>query len=195
MNSSLSNDPAPPPPLRSSNLPMPIPPLQPELSPPPIGSFREPRESLLPYTVIDQVSALPPVLRQGSGHLTGIIAQHLPPKENYINYMRKNRIGLSHPGLKSELQKRYSSQGHDRSEKYRIMSSKAINSPAWKEELPLDERPVPIPTREAGWLSMPGKTPGDRPSRWGGKKRQTRRRKTKKQKKQKKQKKSKKYHS
>ena len=90
------------PPVRNSNDRQPMLPLQPESSPPPLDSFRAPREPLLPYRVIDQVSALPPILRQGSGHLTGLIAQHLPSKQDY---MRERRIGLSHPGLKSELQK------------------------------------------------------------------------------------------
>ena len=157
-----------------------------EASSPPLNSFRTPREPLLPYRVIDQVSALPPILRQGSGHLTGLIAQHLPSKQDY---MRERRIGLAHPGLKSELQKKYSMQGNDRSEKYRILNSKAMNSPIWKEELPLDQLPAPIPTREADWLGVPGKTPGNRRSRWGGKKRRTRRLKSKKHKK------TKKYHS
>ena len=43
--------------------------------------------------------------------------------------------------------------------KYRIMSTKAMNSPVWKEELPLDQQPAPIPRREAGWLGVPGITP------------------------------------
>ena len=161
----------------------PVPPPLYEESPPPLGSFRDPREPLLPHRVIDQVSALPPILRQGSGHLTGLIAQHLPSKQDY---MRERQIGLSHPGLKSELQKKHLLQGDNLSEKYRIMSGKAMNSPVWKEEMPLHQLPAPIPTREANWLNMPGKTPGNRRSRWGGKKRQTRRRKSKKQKKTKK---------
>jgi hypothetical protein len=164
----------------------PAPPPLSEESPPPLGSFRDPREPLLPddYSVVDQVSALPSILRQGSGHLTGLIASHLSKQD----YMRRHRIGLSHPGLKSELQQRHSVRGDDRSNRYRIMNKRAKESPAWIEEIPLNQQPAPIPTRSAAWLGIPGMTPGDRISRWGGKKRRTRRRKLKRHKK------TKKYH-
>ncbi len=163
----------------------PSPPLY-EESPPPLGSFRDPREPLLPddYSVVGQVSALPSIARQGSGHLTRLIASHL----SNADYMHRHRIGLSHPGLKSELQQKYLGQGDDRSNRYRMINKRAKEYPAWMEEIPLDQQPAPIPTREAAWLGIPGMTPGDRISRWGGKKRRTRRRKLKRHKK------TKKYH-